>query len=232
MSVRGGQGGLYYNLGPNQYQQTQMQQEQDSRGLENKYKQAQITQLGVNNAQSRLQSQMQYAPSARYDEIMQSYQTAASNTDNRYTAALGDLDARSQAQISQYDAGMQGVGDASRARIYRDSTAERNSVGSGLAATGLYNSTVLSTLQQGVNRNRNEALGTLDEGLRRERTQYLADITNRALDRRSSMLGNQATSVANADLSRLQAATSLGGNERNMGTPEVRALLNKISPAK
>lgn len=69
---------------------------------------------------------------------------------------------------------LEGQGEASRNRIYRDFGNERNSVGSQLAGTGLYNSTVSANLRQGVDRNQAEALGGLDEKLRDQLTALLS----------------------------------------------------------
>lgn len=63
---------------------------------------------------------------------------------------------------------MSTLGQADRARINRDAVARSNSVGAQLAGTGLYNSTVLPTLRQGVERDRLEAQGALDQSLREQ----------------------------------------------------------------
>lgn len=141
------------------------------------------------------------------------------NIDSGYRDAMGDIDGRGDGQITGVLDSLKGDGDGARDRIYRDARADRNSVGSQLAGTGLYNTSVLGTLQMHTNRNRNEALGQLDDNLRREKAGYLADLTSKAMDRRmqlmQGMLGQQGASAGqllslNASM-RGAAGTSAGG---------------------
>lgn len=103
-------------------------------------------------------------------------------TDTRRNQYTGFMD---QAVAQQ-----QGMGEADRARIYRDSLASRNSVGNSLANSGLYNTTVKQNMEQGVDRNRGEALGQLDEGLRQQLLQLL-------LQRAQGLDGISADNITN-----------------------------------
>jgi hypothetical protein len=174
-----------------------------------------------------LQLAQMRAPSS-YASIMAGADQQRDVIDGRYNSAMGDIQSAGDRQISDYLAMMEGMGDASRERIYRDATADRNSVGARLGATGLYNSTVLGSLQQGVNRNRNEAIGQLDEGLRREKSEYLTQLTSQALDRRQAMMSSQLGTLGNFASQRLSTDASLRGQERD--TSSISAgLLNLIS---
>lgn len=146
-------------------------------------------------------------------EIIQNGRQQFDDIDRRYTGAMAELQGMDSKLISDYLGMMKGMGDASRERIYRDSTADRNSAGSQLAGTGLYNSTVLGSLQQSVNRNRNEAIGSLDENLRREKAQYLTELTGKALDRRTQLTQGQLGSMGQAAGSLLQSDASMRGQK-------------------
>jgi hypothetical protein len=164
-------------------------------------------------------------------EILQNGRNQFDDLDRRYTGAMAELQGEDTKLIEQYLAMMQGMGDASRERIYRDSVADRNSVGSGLAGTGLYNSTVLGSLQQSVNRNRNEAIGQLDEGLRREKAQHLTELTGRALDRRTQMMQGQLGSLGTAAGSLLQSDASMRGQKgTNSGGASAAAIAAIMKP--
>lgn len=162
-------------------------------------------------------SENQVSPFA--SQILQGGQDRFGQIDQQYSQATAELQGMDDKLVKDYLEMMQGMGDASRERIYRDSKADFGSVGSQLAGTGLYNTTVLGSLQQGVNRNRNEAVGQLDENLRRERAQYLTDLTGKALDRRTAMtqgrlgtMGQGAGQLLSADASiRGQKGTNSGG---------------------
>jgi hypothetical protein len=162
-------------------------------------------------------SENQVSPFA--SQILQSGNDRFRDVDTQYSAAMAELQGMDDKLVKDYLDMMEGMGEASRARIYRDSKADFGSTGSQLAGTGLYNSTVLGSLQQAVNRNRNEAVGDLDEGLRRERAQYLTELTGKALDRRTAMtqgrlgtMGTAAGSLLSADASmRGQKGTNSGG---------------------
>src|SRR5690606_33017489 len=133
--------------------------------------------------------------------------------DRRYSGAIGEIQGLGQQQINDYLAMTEGLGEASRERIYRDSQADHNSVGSALAGTGLYNSTVLGTLQMQVQRNRNEAIGQLDEGLRRERAQALMELTNRVLDRHTMLTQGQLGAMSDMAGRMLQADAQMRGQQ-------------------
>jgi len=169
----------------------------------------------VGNA-AGLQMQMaQMAPSQYHRQIMQGLDANRGAIDGRYGQAMAGMDAAANQQMQAYLASTDGMGDASRDRIYRDSTAARNSVGSQLSGTGLYNSTVMGSMQSGVDRDRNEALGALDEQLRRERSTALNEITTRALDRQMQLSQGQLSSLGSFASQQAQMDMSLRGNARD-----------------
>ncbi|MEO1615067.1 MAG: hypothetical protein AAFV88_04405 [Planctomycetota bacterium] len=84
-----------------------------------------------------------------------------SNAADARISTLNDSFAELENKVSQ-------LGSYDRNRIDRDAQSRSNSVGAQLAGTGLYNSTVLPTLRQGVERDRLEAQGQLDESLRNQ----------------------------------------------------------------
>lgn len=176
-----------------------------------------------------LQMQMaQMSPSSYHRQIMQGLEANRGAIDNRYGQAMAGMDAAANQQMQAYLASTNGMGDASRDRIYRDATAARNSVGSQLAGTGLYNSTVMGSMQSGVDRDRNEALASLDEQLRRERSNTLNEITTRALDRQMQLSQGQLSSLGSMASQQAQMDMALRGNARDTSaiTP---AILNLIA---
>lgn len=66
---------------------------------------------------------------------------------------------------------MEGLGDAEKAKLVREGTAKRNSVGNTLANTGLYNSTMLETQRQAVDRNTDEAVGAVNERIQKQQAE-------------------------------------------------------------
>jgi hypothetical protein len=181
---------------------------------------AESSRLGMlsNNASDRARleldaSKQRVSPYAA--AILNSGDQQMAGVDQRYQGSIAEMWGLSQQQAADYLKNMEGMGEASRQRIYRDSTAGRNSVGSELASTGLYNTSVLGTMQMQVDRNRNEALGQLDEGLRKERAEYLNQITSQALDRRLSMSQQHMGSLSDFAGQRLNADVNMRGQ---MGT--------------
>lgn len=176
-----------------------------------------------------LQMQMaQMSPSSYHRQIMQGLEANRGAIDNRYGQAMAGMDAAANQQMQAYLAATNGMGDASRDRIYRDANAARNSVGAQLAGTGLYNSTVMGSMQSGVDRDRNEALASLDEQLRRERSNTLNEITTRALDRQMQLSQGQLSSLGSMASQQAQMDMALRGNARDTSaiTP---AILNLIA---
>lgn len=86
------------------------------------------------------------------------------NIGNLYSQARNNLGSLFSGVFS----GLQGLGENDRARINRSFNAQRGAVGQGTANNGLYNTTVRQNMQQGVERNRAEALGQLDDSVRQQ----------------------------------------------------------------
>jgi len=72
-------------------------------------------------------------------------------------------------------AAMSGRGDIDRKRINRQYDSAAGAGQQMLAARGLYNSTIAPSIQQGYDRDRNEALGALDERLQGEQSNLEGD---------------------------------------------------------
>lgn len=182
----------------------------------------------VGNAASLQMQMAQSQASPYFAQIMKGLEANRGAIDGRYGQAMAGMDAASNQQMQAYLASTEGMGDASRDRIYRDSSAARNSVGSQLAGTGLYNSTVMGSMQAGVDRDRNEALGALDEQLRRERSTTLNEITTRALDRQMQLSQGQLGSLGSMASQQAQMDMALRGSARDTSsiTP---AMLNMIA---
>jgi hypothetical protein len=177
---------------------------------------AETSRLGMlsQNASDRARLELDAAKqrvSPYAEAILNSGDKQMAGVDDRYQQSIQEMWGLSQQQAADYLKNMEGMGDAARQRIYRDATAGRNSVGSELATTGLYNTSVLGTLQMQVDRNRNEALGQLDEGLRRERAEYLNQITAQALDRRQAMSQQHMGALSDYAGQRLSSDVAMRG---------------------
>ena len=92
------------------------------------------------------------------DQYQQAIDDANENNESRYNEALGNLD---------------GVGKQQRADINQRFDSGRTAVNQSLVDSGLANSTVLPTMRQGVERNRQGALGSMEANLARERNQII-----------------------------------------------------------
>lgn len=107
--------------------------------------------------------------SEQMKNLSDKYFGQASGAATDYGAKMAETASRKESGIADNYAEqlalLQGIGDAQAARINRDFAAQAGSVGSQLAGTGLYNSTVQGNMQQGVERNRQEAMGALQEQL-------------------------------------------------------------------
>ncbi|MEM7812722.1 MAG: hypothetical protein AAF532_14700, partial [Planctomycetota bacterium] len=108
------------------------------------------------NAKAATDAQIQQG--LDYAKLLRGQSSAASDA---RISTLNDSFDRLQGKVSE-------LGTYDRNRINRDAQARSNSIGAQLAGTGLYNSTVLPTLRQGVERDRLEAVGQLDESLRNQ----------------------------------------------------------------
>lgn len=86
---------------------------------------------------------------------------------------------------------MNRLGGAERDRINRDFTNQANSIGSQLAGTGLYNSTVAGNMAQGVERNRSEALNQLQEMLIAQQLGGLQNLAQGVSAAQQNQMGNQ-----------------------------------------
>lgn len=91
--------------------------------------------------------------------------SSASNYGDQLAGTAGRRESGIADNYADQLALLQGIGNAQAARINRDFAAAAGSVGSNLAGTGLYNTTVQGNMQQGVERNRQEAMGALQEQL-------------------------------------------------------------------
>lgn len=90
--------------------------------------------------------------------------TLQAAVDDRFNDRVSSLNQGYDTTLAQ----LRQLGGYDRARINREAESRSNSVGAQLAGTGLYNSTVMPTLRQGVERDRLEAQGQLDESLRQQ----------------------------------------------------------------
>jgi len=104
------------------------------------------------------------ATDAQLAQAMEYAKTLRGDTNNLQTDRLNAL----SAGFDQLQGMVGELGEYDRQRIDRDATSQRNSVAAQLAGRGLMASTVLPTLQQGVERNRLEAQGQLSESLRNQ----------------------------------------------------------------
>ena len=86
---------------------------------------------------------------------------------------------------------LQGIGNAQAARINRDFAAAAGSVGSNLAGTGLYNTTVQGNMQQGVERNRQEAMGALQDQLAQQQLAALQSTGQQTSQAQSDEMSSQ-----------------------------------------
>lgn len=198
--------GYYGNAGLSPFGKAQLENQNASTAATY----AQIASQRSNMAGNAAALQMQLAqmgPSPYFSQIMKGLDQNRGAIDQRFSQAMSGLKDGARQQVADYLSAVDGMGEDSRQRIYRDATAARNSVGSQLAGTGLYNSTVMGSMQAGVDRDRNEALGALDEQLRRERANTLNDITAQALNRQAQfsqgqlgMLGEMASQQAQMDM--------------------------------
>ena len=88
------------------------------------------------------------------------------------------------------------LGGSERSRINRDFNAQANSVGSQLAGTGLYNSTVAGNMAQGVERNRSESLNQLQEMLMAQQLGGLQNLAQGVSSAQQNQMANQ-TDIGN-----------------------------------
>jgi|DEB0MinimDraft_10_1074344.scaffolds.fasta_scaffold50692_2 hypothetical protein len=118
-------------------------------------------------SQSSSTSQQVFSPEMK--RLSDKYFGQATGAASDYGSQVAGTAARKESGIADNYAEqlalLQGIGDAQAARINRDFAARAGSVGSQLAGTGLYNTTVQGNMQQGVERNRQEAMGALQEQL-------------------------------------------------------------------
>ena len=90
--------------------------------------------------------------------------------DDQYDKSIVQANHLGTALGQGYDSalGLQALqGLYARSQINRDFDAQRNSVGSQLAGTGLYNSTVMGNMKQGVERERQASLLANEESVRK-----------------------------------------------------------------
>ena len=92
---------------------------------------------------------------------------------NQYQKAINDANAANESRYQQALGNLEGVGTSQRADINQRFNSSQSSVNQSLVDSGLANTTVLPTMRQGVERNRQSALGELETGLARERNQII-----------------------------------------------------------
>jgi hypothetical protein len=165
---------------------------------------------------------------------------------------LAQSDQRQSSLAQQFATARQsltGLGDADRARINRDAQSRRGTVGAELAGTGLYNSTILSSLRQGVDRDRMEAIGDVDESVRKQTIDFDVNQIN-AIDRASgehlgymgnlggsigqmyaAMAGNAPMASSSTNTSNSSSFSS-GGSSGGMASSTPRSLWNNFAIAR
>ena len=116
---------------------------------------------------------------ARFTPFQQQPQQAPQRASSRqqltsqYQQAIDDANAANESRYQEALSNLDGVGTSQRADINQRFDSSHSAVNQSLVDSGLANTTVLPTMRQGVERNRQSALGELDASLARERNQVI-----------------------------------------------------------
>jgi len=156
----------------------------------------------------------------RYEDILGGYRDLTSQSGEMHDSRinqLADMYANMGQQINsgfqgRYDKGMgllEGLGDTERKRINRSYDNQVGSIGANLTNRGLNNSTIAGSMQNAVNRNREESQGMLSEQLRREQLGAHTNLSGDQMSAMQNLLFSTTQGLDNATLQKIQSQTDL-----------------------
>ena len=183
------------------------------------------------------------ANNQRYEDILEGYRELAGRSGDMHSERTDYLtNAYNQMgnQINsgyqdRYDKGMElldGLGQAERDRINRSYDNQVGSIGTNLSNRGLNNTTIAGSMQNAINRNRNESQAALSEQLRREQFGAHSQMSYDQLAALQNILQSGTTHIDSANAQRISEQTGIPlemlafMERRNDVGPSMEGLMN------